>query len=144
MEWNLNGWFSIRNPYNLEFKQNVIKCLDGDLLLDFLILPETHCHSDQKIEIDNFTVFQSNRKKSANSRRGSGGIAIAVRNTLLNCHEIVAIYENSYDGQIGLKLKNSCNDFVICVVCICHQTAIVMVKMLKASSTTLPQCGMNF
>jgi hypothetical protein len=101
----LNGWFSQRNPYNLEFKQNVIKFLDGNMFVDFLILPETHCHSDQKIEIDNFTVFQKNRNNFGNLRRGSSGIAIAVRNTLLNYHEIVAIYENTIDGKIGLKLK---------------------------------------
>ena len=90
--------------------------MDGYFSADFLILPETHRYSDQKLEIDNFTVYQKNRKKMAGSRRGSGGIAIAINNSLLINHEIISIYENSFDGQIGLKLKNTSNEFTVCII----------------------------
>ena len=45
--------------------------------------------------------------------RGSGGIAIAIKDKLLNYQEILGIYENNCDGLIGLKLKNRFNDFYI-------------------------------
>ena len=113
VEWNINGWFSKRNPYNLDFKQNIIDFLDSD----FLILPETHCSADQKLEMQNYTFYQNNRKKLGNNLgRGSGGIAIGVKNQLLNYHEILGIYGNSIDGLIGLKLRNTSNDFCVGIV----------------------------
>ena len=111
-EWNLNGWFTNTNPYNLVFKKNVIKYLDSD----FLILPEIHCNANQKLEILNYTVFQKNRFKVGRFGRGSGGIAIAVKNDLLNFHKVLAIYQSGCDGLIGLKIKNRFNDLCIGIV----------------------------
>ena len=62
IEFNLNGWFSNRNPYYLEFDKNILNYLDSD----FLILPETHASSDQKLEMPNYTFFQNNRQKMSN------------------------------------------------------------------------------
>ena len=99
-EWNCNGWFTNKSPYILEFKQNVIKFLNADCL----ILPETHCLPHQKIEIENYTLFHNKRSNiPANCKRGSGGIAIAIKDDLLIDHEIVAVYNYNIDGQIGLK-----------------------------------------
>ena len=108
----MNGWFTNRTPYNLEFKKNVINFLDSDLL----ILPEIHCSADQKIEMLNYTFFQKNRLKIGNLGRGSGGIAIGIKNVLLSFHDIVAVYDDSCDGLIGLKIKNKLNDMHVGVV----------------------------
>ena len=71
MEWNINGWFSDKNPYYLEFKTNVIKYLCAD----FIVLTETHCMEHQVINIDNYTVVQKNRpivNVNAKKRFGRG------------------------------------------------------------------------
>jgi hypothetical protein len=81
-----------------------------------LILPEIHCSADQKIEMQNFTFFEINRLKMGNIGLGTGGIAIGVKNDLLNYHEIVGIYNDCCDGLIGLKLKNKLNDIFVGIV----------------------------
>ena len=82
---------------------------------DFWMIPETHCRDDESIEIDTFKNFQNNCKVSDNNRRGSGGNAIAVSNSVLETHSIVSFY-NGIDKQIAIKLKNTLNDSVIGVV----------------------------
>ena len=64
------------------------------------------------MEIDNFTVFQVNRKVNDNNRRGSGGIAIAVNSSVLETHTIEGVYKG-IDGQLGLRLKNRLNDLLL-------------------------------
>ena len=90
MEWNINGWNSLKNNYLMEFKKNIIHYVHAD----FLVLPETHCFPNQKIEIENYTLFQNNRKLVTNCVRGSGGIAIAVRNDILNDHVIYIFFHS--------------------------------------------------
>ena len=105
----MNGWFSNKNPYYLDFKKQVI----ASNYYDLLIIPETHCLPNKKIEIDNFHVFQSNRPPSRKSTHGSGGIAIAVNNSLLLSHNVVSVLDYGVDGQIAIKLQNKCNDFIL-------------------------------
>ena len=82
---------------------------------DFWILPETHCRENEILEIENYTVFQVNRKVNENNRRGSGGIAIAVNNSVLETHIIEGVFRG-IDGQLGLKLKNKLNDSLLGIV----------------------------
>ena len=110
-EWNLNGFHSVSKPYNKVFKQTVV----GNVYSDFWILPETHCHENELIEIDNFTIYQNNRSGNSRNRRGSGGIAIAIHKTVLENHEVVAILKG-IDGQLALKLKNTLNNFLLGIV----------------------------
>ena len=110
VEWNTNGWFSFSNPYNLDYKLSVIKYL----CVDILVIPETHCMENQTIKIDNFTVFQQNRTLSnPNLRKGSGGIAIAVNNSIMQYHSVVSIHKNDTDGILGLKLVNNSTQFTL-------------------------------
>ena len=111
-EFNVNGWITIKNNHTLDFKHNVVKFIN----VDFLILPETHCLPHQKIVIENYTLFQNNRSNQANSSRGSGGIAVAIKNDILKDHQIISIFSNSVDGQIGIKLKNCKNDLKIGII----------------------------
>ena len=64
----------------------------------------------------NYTFFQKKRLKIGNLGRGSGGIAIGIKNVLLSLHDIVAVYDDSCDGLIGLKLKNKFNDIYVGIV----------------------------
>ena len=82
---------------------------------DIVILPEIHCLPHQNIEIENYTLYQNKRKMPANSRKGSGGIAIAIKTALLSYHDVIGIFTN-VDGQIGLKLKNTKSDIIVGVI----------------------------
>ena len=73
---------------------------------DFWILPETHCMQNDVVDLENFTVYQYNRIVSTKNRRGSGGIAIAVHNSVLETHILIGIFKG-IDGQLGLKLRNT-------------------------------------
>ena len=112
VEWNCNGWFTLKNNYILEFKQNVIQFLNAD----FLILPEIHCLPHQKIEIENYTLFQNNRSNQLNVSRGSGGIAVAIKSEIFNDHELIGTITNNIDGQIGVKLRNCKNELLIGII----------------------------
>ena len=96
----------------MELKKNILKYVHADIL----ILPETHCLPNQNIEIESYTLFHNNRKINANRNRGSGGIAIAIKNSILEDHLIVAIFNEQIDGQIGLKLKNCKTDLYVGIV----------------------------
>ena len=110
-EWNINGFRSVSKPYNTIFKQTVI----ANFYSDFWILPETHCFQNEVINLDSFTIYQNNRKVNPKHRRGSGGIAIAIHNSVLETHVVIGVFKG-IDGQLGLKLKNTLNDFLLGVV----------------------------
>ena len=107
--WNINGFYSARNPYYMTFKLSVIKYL----YFDVLVMPEHHCINDQVLKIDNYEIFQYNRKSDANLSHGSGGIAIAVHRTVLDTHIVVGTYKGM-DGQLAIKLRNIKTEFSIC------------------------------
>ena len=108
-EFNLNGLKSIVNPYNVYFKKYIV----SSMYFDILILPETHCLPDEVIELENFKIFQHNRPLlGGGARRSSGGIAIAIHDSVLNSHDVVSVVKG-VDGQISVKLRNNLNDFTI-------------------------------
>ena len=69
---------------------------------DIWILPETHCRENETLKLNSYKVFQVNRKVNDNNRRGSGGIAIAVNNSLLETHIIEGVFRG-IEGQLGLN-----------------------------------------
>ena len=78
-------------------------------------MPETHCFQNEVINLDLFTIYQNNRKVNPKNKRGSGGIAIAIHNSVLETHVVIGVFKG-IDGQLGLKLKNTLNDFLLGVV----------------------------
>ena len=71
----------------------------------------------QVIKMDNYTVFQQNRKiMNANVRRGSGGLAIAINNLILQEHSVLGIYKNETDGILGIKIQSNVTKFKIGIV----------------------------
>ena len=100
-QFNVNGWFSQKNPYYNIFKLNVLECLN----VDIVVLCETHCLNEDQISVKNYTTFQHNRIAIGGGRRGSGGIAICIKNSLLFTHKVLGLYKN-YDGILGIKLQH--------------------------------------
>ena len=90
-EWNIMVFLSISKPYNTIFKKTII----SNLYSDFWIIPETHCKENDIIELESYTVYQFNRTVNVNNRRGSGGIAIAVNNSVLETHVVIGIFQGS-------------------------------------------------
>ena len=96
----MNGIKSQANPYNELFKKYLLSCF----YFDILILPEHHCLPNELFELDNYNVFQNNRPILAGgSRRGSGGIAIAINKSVFETHTLVSVIKG-IDGQISIKL----------------------------------------
>ena len=102
------GYKSNRNPYNCIFKQQVV----ASLYHDIYILPETHCLNDEIVKLDSYIVYQNNRIPHTNAVKGSGGIAIAIHSTVVECHTILSVYKG-IDGQLAIKMK--CNESEITV-----------------------------
>ena len=101
VNWNINGWFRNSNPDYLEFKKDVLKYITPS----FIILTKTHCLDHQTISIDNYVVFQQNRKVlNRIARRGSGGVAIAVSRYIMQGHSVQGAYMTNTDGLLGIKI----------------------------------------
>ena len=101
-------FFSISKPANTIFKQTVI----DSIYADFWVIVETHCRNDEYLELAGYTVYTYNRMESNNSRKGSGGLAIAINNSVLDSHNILGIYKG-LDGQLAIKLENQANNFKV-------------------------------
>ena len=84
----------------------------SSLYHDFYILPETHCLPNETFVISNYTVYQNNRTPYGNVNLGSGGIAIAIHNSILDCHTIKTVIKG-IDGQIAIKLKCNSTEFTV-------------------------------
>ena len=81
------GFKSNRNPYNTTFKQHVVAAIYHDIY----IFPETHCLRDETVDFDSYIVYKNNRVPHANVTKGSGGIAIALHSSVVECHTILSV-----------------------------------------------------
>ena len=71
-----------------------------------LNLVETHCVQKETVEFNDYIVYSHNRLLNVNSKKGSGGIAIAFHKSVIECHTILSVYYG-VDGQLAVKLR--CN-----------------------------------
>ena len=92
----------------MTFKKDVVRSLYHDCY----IFPETHCLVNETVEFDNYTIYQNNRVPHGNVTRGSGGIAIAVHNTVLESHTLLSIFKG-IDGQIAIKIKCNLSEVIV-------------------------------
>ena len=83
------GFKSIRNPYNTTFKQHVVAALYHDIY----IFSETHCLNNETVDFDSYSIYKNNRIPHTNTTKGSGGIAIAIHSSLLQCHTILRVFQ---------------------------------------------------
>ena len=96
------GFKSARNPSNTLFKQQLV----ANIYHDIFIFVETHCVQKETVEFNDYIVYSHNRLLNVNSRKGSGGIAIAFHKSVIECHTILSVYYG-VDGQLAVKLR--CN-----------------------------------
>ena len=76
-----------------------------NLNLDIICLIETHLKPNDNLHIDGFQSFVNNRQVSARARRGSGGVAILVKDSIFKLYTINVI-DKSHDGILGLEFKH--------------------------------------
>ena len=64
--------------------------------------------------IDGYTCYSNNRQNiNINARRGSGGVAILVKNDISSCFK-VTVLDDSVDGILWLKFENNEETFCVC------------------------------
>ena len=72
---------------------------------DIVCLTETHLKENANIDVDGYLSFTNNRKGlSVRTKKGSGGVAILVKDCLLQSVQVNLI-DNSHCGIIGIELR---------------------------------------
>ena len=82
--------------------------------MDILCLSETHLKTNDIIDINGFHCFANNRKTSVSSRKGSGGVAILVKNHIFDKFSVNVI-DKSFEGIIGVELRHKISSKIIIV-----------------------------
>jgi len=94
-------------------KIQIISKLDSDIVA----IIETHLCDSDTIEIDNYCCISHNRKKHVRAKKGSGGVSILIKNTLLDLFNF-EIVDKSIDGILAIKFisKYYCYHFYVLAV----------------------------
>lgn len=95
-------------------RSKIIRHLNSDIIC----ICETHLQGSNQINIDCYTTFSHNRtllhKKAP---KGSGGVAICVKDYLLNSYNIHVIDKN-FDGILAIELKHKVTEFTLIIICV--------------------------
>ena len=83
----------------------IMKMTDG--------ISETHLYDGQKVELSEYKWYGQNRTKHIKTRKGSGGIGILVKNSLLNYYK-VEILDSETEGILLLSFSSKYNDGGFC------------------------------
>ena len=123
------------------FKQIVV----GNLYHDIYIFCETHSINEECIQFDNYLIYSNNRVSPPNVLKGSGGVALALHNSVVSSHTILSVIKGE-DGQIALKMKCNTTELLIGILglYIYHQIHTGMVRTLSNFSIKLQYYGRNF
>ena len=95
----------------MTFKRNIIDAFYHD----FIILPETHCLPNESIEFEQYKIYQNNRVPYGHGTLGSGGIAIGIHDSVLECHTVLTVFKG-IDGQIAIKIKCNKTEVIVGVL----------------------------
>ena len=117
--WNIDGLFQrIYNQRSCKLDDvDVVKCLNK---FDIIGLIETHCGPSENLNLDNYYIFQTHRKKSPKAVKYSGGIAIAIKENIRKGITILPITHSEYLWIIlGKNFFNFVDDLYLCYVYIC-------------------------
>ena len=80
---------------------------------------ETHLVQDESISIYNYSWYGFNRKGiHVRAKRGSGGVGILVKNSLIDQYFVVII-DQTVDGILGIKFRNKFNNYEF-IVFVCY------------------------
>ena len=99
--WNINGFRSkvFGNKFEQQDVQNIIK------KYDIIGFTETHTSNDISLSLPGFSVpFTKNRPKIGSHKKLSGGIAVLVKDYLIDSKSICQVQTNNQNA-IWLKLK---------------------------------------
>ena len=99
--WNINGFRSkgFGNKFEQQYVQNIIK------KYDIIGFTETHTSNDISLSLPGFSVpFTKNRPKIGSHKKLSGGIAVFVKDYLIDSKSICQVQTNN-QNVIWLKLK---------------------------------------
>ena len=70
--------------------------------------------NNETLDIDGYKCFTKNREgQDTRSKRGSGGVAVLVKNTLCNYYKI-EVLDDSQEGILWLKFVNDKETFCVC------------------------------
>ena len=106
--WNINGW----TDQNSILREEIIRLEDFDILC----LSETHLKDGKNIDIQGFTWFGFNRTiRHVRAVRGSGGVGILIKNTVLNAFEVTYV-DKSMEGIISMRLQDKVTKFNIFIM----------------------------
>ena len=88
--------------------------------LDIVCINESHLTNGQVIELDGYVWFGNNRTLiDTNAVRGSGGVGILVKQTLLQ-HFNVSVLDCTFEGILWLKLVHTANSDNVLLICSCY------------------------
>ena len=91
--------------------------LEG-LAADVVFLQETWNKPDDTFSINNYKMYFNNRKCiNRKSPKGSGGVAIALKDTLFEDYS-VEIQEENEEGMLALTLTNKWSNFKCALFCV--------------------------
>ena len=98
---NVGGW-SLKDPENKLFReQTVIKSN-----CDVFCVVETFLKNKETLQIDGYTFISHNRRHlHRRAKRGSGGVGVFVRNSLLNIFT-VTVLDDSVEDILWIKLSH--------------------------------------
>ena len=105
--WNINGWTN-----NNHIIRSLIIC---HLNYDIFCLCETHLKDNQSITVENYRAYVHNRSNvHTRAKKGSGGVAILVKNEIMNVCNVTVI-DREVDGILGLLFsrKQGSGSFII-------------------------------
>ena len=115
--WNIQGWNNDFNSDSHKIRSNIINYYD----LDIIGLAETHLTGTNTIEVPGYKWIGQNRTKiHPRAKKGSGGVGILVRESLLKAYEIsVLSSDNDCEGILWINFRAKCSSFAF-KVCVCY------------------------
>ena len=106
---NIRGW----TKHNSEFRQKILLSLEADIIC----ISETHLNGNEYCVLPGYHWEGFNRKlRHKKSPYNFGGIGIFVRNDIYSDYSI-DIQDRTFDGIMGLNLKNKHTDYIFVVFC---------------------------
>lgn len=115
-QWNTNGWFVKDNDITLSARKLILSHMNFDIVC----INESHLANGQCIAVDGYVWFGHNRTIiDRNAVRGSGGVGILVKQTLLR-HFNVSVLDCTFEGILWLKLEHNADSENTLLICSCY------------------------
>ena len=114
-QWNING-FSKHNIETANIREAIIQAVN----LDIICINETFLRDDQEISIQGYKWIGHNRTQiNPRAMRGSGGVGILVKESVLETHEIFII-EKVHEDIIWVKIQEKEDPTNYMYICSCY------------------------